>query len=175
MENNKPEWLLKAEQEQAKFNKTKWAKYTDGQIEQVIAGSLVDNRLDSELQSKYGKIGGSKGGNIAWNNLVNKVGLEEAKKISVNKLHSTMTHEDMLANTKKAAKVSGENRRKKSTELAFKILSHLPINEWLTFEQIKEACAKEGKAKTYFTDVKRITKMIETIGRGPNTKNRIKK
>lgn len=175
MENNKPEWLLKAEQEQAKFNETKWAKYTDGQIASIVAGSQVDNRLDSELQSKYAKLGASKGGNIAWNNLVNKVGLEEAKKISVNKLHSTMTHEDMLANTKKAAKVSGENRRKKSTELAFKILSHLPIGEWFTIKEIETACAKEGKAKTYWQDVKRITKMIETVGRSHNTKHRIKK
>jgi DNA invertase Pin-like site-specific DNA recombinase len=48
MENNKPEWLLKAEQEQSKFNKSEWGKLTEKEF------------IFKEKQQHAGKAGGKK-------------------------------------------------------------------------------------------------------------------
>ena len=52
MENNKPEWLRKAEEEQAKFNETKWAKMTDAQLAQSNVAIEAFKLNDSEEQRK---------------------------------------------------------------------------------------------------------------------------
>lgn len=157
MENNKPDWLKAFETDAQEFNDSKYVGYTDGQIAQIVAGSLVDTRLDSELQSKYAKLGASKGGSVAWNNLVKEVGLEEAKRMSAQRLHSTMTHEEMVANTKKASKVSHEKYRKALDLVLDSIIAELPDTKFSKLE-VSDIMIKHGKSPMYFSDVYRQRK-----------------
>ena len=51
-QNNKPEWLIKAEQERDKFNDTKYAKVSDTQLDKINNTILNFKLNDSIEQSK---------------------------------------------------------------------------------------------------------------------------
>lgn len=177
MENqNKPQWLIDAENEIEKFNNSEFGKKSQGKINQALnaeiqrakiddvskkkaaeGGKKSTTRKNSKLQSKYAKIGASKGGNKSWNNLVEKVGLVEAKRISRERLFSNMTHEQMIANTKKATKVSHENRRKKLDLVLDSIIAELPTIAF-SKKEVSDIMIKYGKGPTYFSDVYRQRK-----------------
>lgn len=55
MKNNKPEWLLKAEEEQAKFNETKIGKMTEKAYAQYEGGITRSKGFTSKYQSNTAK------------------------------------------------------------------------------------------------------------------------
>ncbi len=175
--NNKPEWLIKAEQERDNFNKTKWANYTDAQIEQVKAGSLITSRLNSELQSKYGTIGGPQGYAAMFANLVESEGSEEAAyewmRQKQKKVYTDMSQEWQDEFHKAGAKVSGKVRGNARKVLCQAIWDELPNDEWFTSEDIQSACEKHGKEFKYYGNFRQwyidwVNKKVRpnTAGRG---------
>ena len=61
MENqNKPDWLIKAEEEQAKFNQSKYGKMTEKELKRFQAASLASSCVSKENRIKSGRIGGNK-------------------------------------------------------------------------------------------------------------------
>ena len=149
MENNKPEWLRKAEEEIAKFNETKWAKYTDSEIDMVHAGSLVMSRFDSDLQSKYGKIGGPKGAAAAEKVEREKYG-DEYNKVMKARLYDNLKNKEEFH--KKGAAVSAANRTAKKNAMIEEIIKDLPSGEF-TLQGVADIMVKHGRGKGYFGNI----------------------
>lgn len=152
MENNKPEWLRKAEEEQAKFNETKWAKYTDSQIEMVKGGSTAKPRYDSEYQSEMGKRGGAKGAAKAKANLIAKLGWEGYCQWKKDNGYNRFSDEKKAEFHKKGAIQSGIISTAKKNATIEKIIKDLPNSEF-TVKTVEDIMVKHGKGKTYFRNI----------------------
>ena len=149
MENNKPEWLLKAEEEQAKFLETKWAKYTDSQLASVNGGATARPRYDSEYQSEMGKRGGAKGAAVAESSQRDKYG-DEYNKVMKSRLYDNLKNKEEFH--KAGAAASAASRTAKKNALIEEIIKDLPSGE-ITLDSVAEIMVKHGRGRTYFGNI----------------------
>tara|TARA_R110000744_G_scaffold237676_1_gene355119 strand:- start:387 stop:1040 length:654 start_codon:yes stop_codon:yes gene_type:complete len=110
MENNKPEWLRKAEEEQAKFSETKFGKMTDGEIAQCNA---LENHKEQypELHEQYRE----KALDAGWRNpeVQSPLGVKGGTKTASYRLESGyFQSEKWKQSQSKGGKTSGDNNVK---------------------------------------------------------------
>lgn len=166
MKTNKPQWLIEAEAELAKFNESKIAKMTQGQFnrsrssaqknsvakyvkqnpqhqKKAFAAVLAKN---PNHQSKAGKIGGPKGAKVAHKILLEKYGEEGLSKLRKDKNYSAAINACPDFHTR-GNNASIESRRKVLNELYMKIIADLP--EVFTIPELKDILQKYGKQTGY--------------------------
>ena len=118
-QNNKPEWLIKAEQERDKFNDTKYAKVSDTQLDKINNTILNFKLNDSIEQSKRSKIAREKDPKAA-----SRGGKTRAK--SFNKEYQRKAAKNNSYENKiKAAKLGAQKNKEIKAELKIKNLNKL--------------------------------------------------
>ena len=115
---NKPEWLLKAEQERDKFNETKWAKYNNRQFNAAL--NLQNIKYETRLV--MGKIIAQ----IKKERGTDKIAVKKSKLTKIKNGTTGKTNGKKMVETKRAtgSLESGANKTRKITkELANEIRS----------------------------------------------------
>ena len=154
MKENNEDWRKAFQEADKEFTESKWFKYDDTRIKSMQGGALAPNRYDSKYQSEMGKIGGPLGGKAVAANLIAELGEEGYKKLMKSQLYDNV--KDKKAFHSAGGKKTTDMRKAEAMELCRRILDRLPIGEWFGVEEYEVACNAEGKAKTYFNDVRRF-------------------
>ena len=103
---NKPEWLLKAEEEQAKFKESKFGKMSDTNIARSISGVISRNKYKEENPEEFKQgIQNAVDASIEWR----KANPEKSTQISSDGGKSAMSGEHANKIHSMGGKVSGPN------------------------------------------------------------------
>ena len=161
---NKPEWLRKAEEEQAKFNETKWAKYTDAQVEQVIGGATAKPRYDSEYQSEQGTKGSAARAKVVRDRQIAEMGYEGYCQWKKENGYDNI--KDKKEWHSKGAAATHAKRAISINERNLAIIKELPKE--FTKKEVGYIVEKHGKAAYYIANIiLRHPEMFEEIGKKP--------
>ena len=167
---NNTDWLQNVKKDIKDFEDSKYAKLSDGTIKSIIGGSLAEQRYDPKYQSEQGKKGGPIGAEHTQNIFREKYG-DEYDSVMKEQLYNNV--KDKTAFHSAGGKKTGAIKKAEAMELCRHILDRLPIGEWFSVVEYEVACNAEGKAKTYFNDLRRFhfPGVVESNGaRGKNAK-----
>ena len=143
---NKPEWLIKAEEEQAKYNETKWAKMPESKIQGALVLSEFTDDIEHQKkafakvlennpdhQSYAGKIGGTIGGVNAAANEREKYG-EEYNAVMKSRLYDNLKNKEEFHKKGQAAAVA--NQAKKRNAILAPYYDKIPKDVWITAKEL---------------------------------------
>lgn len=163
MENNKPEWLIKAEEEQAKFNESKIGKMTDTQIKKSNDAIQFLKLEDSEEQRKRYLKAIEKHPNMQSNG-----GKERAKDFtSEYQAHaaSCRKKENVLASMRKASINSAINKKIKTKKWKQELYDMITLEKFTVYDLEKYVCKFPNmKDLQMFRNYLRDKKMYEVVG-----------
>ena len=163
MKNNKPEWLRKAEEEQAKFLKSKVGKMTDAEIKKSNDAIKFFKLEDSEEQRKrYLKA-------IKKNpNMQSKGGKERSKDFTSEYqayAASCRKKENVLASMKKATINSAINKKLKTKKWKQELYNMITLEKFTVYDLEQYVCKFPNmKDLQMFRGYLRDKKMYEVIG-----------
>ena len=136
---NKPDWLIKAEKEQAKFNETKWAKYTDSQIDMVIGGATALPRYDSEYQKVQGIKGGAVRAKLVRDRQIAEMGYDGYCKWKKENGYDKFTDEKKKEFHSLGGVTTSENKRIARDILLLPFVDFIPKDIWIKKSEIIKA------------------------------------
>ena len=139
MKNNKPEWLRKAEEEQAKFNETKWAKYTDSQLASVNGGATAKPRYDSKYQSEQGIKGGAKRAKVVRDRQIAEMGYEGYCQWKKENGYDKFTDEKKKEFHSLGGETTAANKRIERDVLLLPFVDLIPKDIWIKKSEIIKA------------------------------------